>query len=161
MRTAHDDDVLESLPVVGDTPDEWYAVGAGDVRAGPALPTPRSSATFVRLTTLNPASLAGLPEWWSERARDSRVRAEGRLHLGAPQADASGTWRIPGWLHSSWLRRPIGVELQLWPRLGAWTKVSMQPHRRVRAGPCYFRLGHRALDGLIERLDRALPVTPR
>jgi hypothetical protein len=53
------------------------------------------------------------------------------------------------------------VELQLWPRLGAWTKVNMQPQRRVRVGRRYFRLGHRALDGLIERLENELRVTPR
>jgi hypothetical protein len=53
------------------------------------------------------------------------------------------------------------VELQLWPRLGAWTKVSMQPQRRVHVGRRYFRLGHWALDGLIERLEQELRVTPR
>jgi hypothetical protein len=68
---------------------------------------------------------------------------------------------MSGWLGSPWLRRPIRVELQLWPRLGAWTKVSMQPQRRVRVGRRYFRLGHRTLDRLVERLEQELRVTPR
>jgi hypothetical protein len=110
---------------------------------------------------LNPALLAGLPEWWDKRARDARVRATGRLDLDAPQRDRSGTWRMYGRLRSHRLRRPIGVELQLWPRLGSWTKLSMQPRHRVHVGRRYFRIGHRTLDALTERLDEELGVTPR
>jgi hypothetical protein len=160
MRVAQEDDVLEAL-AVEDVPSDRCVV----YRAGDAIPTcaspPRSSATFVRLTTLDPALLAGLREWWCTRAHDSRVHATRRLELGAPRCDSSGTWRMSGWLCSPWLRRPIGVDLQLWPRLGAWTKVSMQPQRRLRAGRRYFRMGHRALDALTERLEQELCVTPR
>jgi hypothetical protein len=83
------------------------------------------------------------------------------LEVDPPQRDRSGTWRMSGRLRSPWLRRPIGVELQLWPRLGAWTKVTMEPRRRVRVGRRYFRSGHGALDALTERLESELRVTPR
>src|SRR5262249_25336669 len=155
MRTAPDDELLEALPVQRVEPDGWVAHRA-DVAPAPAPPPRQSSATFTRLTALNPALLAGLPEWWGKRAGETRVRATRRLDLDAPQRDSSGTWRMYGWLRSPWLRRPIGVELQLWPRLGAWTKLSMQPQRRVRIGRRYFRTGHRALDALTERLDAEL-----
>jgi hypothetical protein len=163
MRTAHDDDVLEPLPVAqpveGFAPDEWVAYPA--IAAAAASARRQSPATFTRLTTLHPVLLAGLPEWWRTRARDARVRATRRLELETPQRDRSGTWRMYGSLRSPWPRRPIGVELQLWPRLGAWTKVSMQPQRRVHVGRAYFRMGHRALDALTARLESELRVTPR
>src|SRR5689334_12347702 len=108
MRTAHDD-VLEPLPVEAFAPDEWVADPAF-VAAEPSA-RPRSSATFIRLTTLNPALLAELPEWWCTRARDARLRATRRLDLDPPQRDRSGTWRMYGSLRSPWLRRPISVEL--------------------------------------------------
>jgi len=168
MHTAHDD-VLEPLPVETAAADEWpgewsdecLVAGAGIAPRAPEPPRPQSSATFTRLTTLNPALLAGLPEWWCARMRGARVRATRRLELDPPLCDRSGTWRMYGYLRSPRLRRPIGVELQLWPRLGAWTKVTMQPQRRVRVGRRYFRAGHRALDALTERLETELPVTPR
>jgi hypothetical protein len=154
MHTAHDDDALETLPVESPPSDEWTA---GRVAAAPApRPQRQSSATFTRLTTLPPALLDELPAWWHTRARDARVHATRRLDLDAPQRDRSGTWRMHGCLRSPWFRRAIGVELQLWPRLGAWTKVSMQPQRRVRVGRRYFRVGHRALDALTERLGSEL-----
>ena len=154
MDTAYDDDALETLPVESLPPDEWTA---GRVVVAPSPRRQRlSSATFTRLTTLPPAILDELPAWWRTRARGARVHATRRLDLDAPQRDRSGTWRMYGCLRSPWLRRPIGVELQLWPRLGAWTKVSMQPQRRVRVGRRYFRLGHRALDALTERLGSEL-----
>jgi hypothetical protein len=161
MRTVHDDAVLEPLPVECSVPHEWVVSGAGPVPSSPA-PARQSSATFTRLTTLHPALLGALPEWWNARARDTRVRAARGLDLEAPRRDDSGTWRLYGCLQSAWLRRPIAVELQLWPCLGAWTKITMQPRRRVRIGRRYFRIGHGALDTLTARLDSELPpVRPR
>jgi hypothetical protein len=168
MRPARDD-VLEPLPVDSPAPDEWpeewpdaWVIRRVGMAPPATAPLQRqSSATFTRLTTVNPALLAGLPDWWRARAHDDRVRATRRLELDPPKRDRSGTWRMFGRLRGPGLRRPIGVELQLWPRLGAWTKVTMQPQRRVRVGRRYFRAGHRALDALSERLESELRVTPR
>jgi hypothetical protein len=116
----------------------------------------RSSATFTRMTALNPALLADLPNWWYGRADNARVNVSRQLLLEAPSFEPSGTWRLRGSLRSPWLRRWIPVELQLWPRLGAWTKVSLEPQRFVRPGRRYFRNGHRTLDALTARLTTEL-----
>jgi hypothetical protein len=116
----------------------------------------RFSASFTRMTTLNPALLADLPNWWGRRADNARVLVSRRLRLEAPSSEPSGTWRLRGSLRSPWLRRWIPVELQLWPRLGAWTKVSLEPQRCVRPGRRYFRNGHRTLDALTARLTTEL-----
>ena len=116
----------------------------------------RSSGAFTRMTALNPALLSDLPNWWRRRADDARVRVSRQLVLEAPSLERSGTWRLRGSLRSPWLRRWIPVELQLWPRLGAWTKVSLEPRRRVRTGRRYFNRGHRTLDALTARLSTEL-----
>ena len=148
-----EDDTLEPLPLDA-VPDGRMA--DIDVAPGPAVPS-RETATFTRLTTLHPARLAGLPEWWRRQARDGRPHAVRRLVLDAPECAGSGTWHMRGRLRSAWLGRSIPVELQLWPRLGAWTKMSLQPQRRVRVGWLYFRNGHRALEALTARLNSELP----
>jgi len=116
----------------------------------------RFSATFTRMTALNPELLADLPNWWYRRADKARVNVSRQLVLEAPSFEPSGTWRLRGSLRSPWLRRWIPVELQLWPRLGAWTKVSLEPQRFVRPGRRYFRNGHRTLDALTARLTTEL-----
>jgi len=168
VDTSCDDDVLEPLPVYEDgVPVPQAPVGvqrrlgallrprrepAAAAAATPPLPT----ATFTRLTELHPALLADLPNWWRGRADDARVRVTRQLVLEAPKFESSGTWRLRGSLRSPWLRRRIPVELQLWPRLGSWTKVSLEPQRRVRLGRRYFDNGHRALDTLTTRLHTEL-----
>ena len=153
MDTApREDDALEALPVEAATSDGRLI----DTVITPE-PARRATATFTRLTTLDPARLAGLPQWWRGTARDRRVHAARGLVLDAPECAGSGTWHMRGCLRSAWLGRPIRVELQLWPRLGAWTKVSLQPRSRVHVGRLYFRKGHRALDALTARLDSELP----
>jgi len=116
----------------------------------------RFSATFTRVANLHPALLADLPDWWRRLADDTLVRVSRQLVVEAPKFESSGTWRLRGSLRSPWLRRRIPVELQLWPRLGAWTKVTLQPQRRVRLGRRYFANGHRALDTLTDRLNTEL-----
>ena len=101
---------------------------------------------------LHPTQLADLPNWWRHRARDQRVRVARWLSLEEPHYGASGAWQVHGRLRTRWLRRSIPVELQLWPHLGAWTKMSLEPQRRVHAGRGYFKTGHRELDTLADRL---------
>jgi hypothetical protein len=182
---SSDDDVLEPLPVyedgvpvppvpVGDTwrLGDMFATRREPTVAGAIYTRPpwsiademrssadaglRSSATFTRMTALNPALLVDLPNWWSRRADHARVCVSRQLLLEAPSFEPSGTWRLRGSLRSPWLRRWIPVELQLWPRLGAWTKVSLEPQRGVRPGRRYFRNGHRTLDALTARLTTEL-----
>jgi hypothetical protein len=125
-----------------------------------ALPTesprPKIPAAFTRLTTVHPSLLGDLPTWWRRRARDNRVHATRRLVLDPPQDEGNGTWRISGCLRGPLLYRPIPIELHLWPRLGAWTKLNMTPQRRVHAGRRYFRVGNHALDALTELLNSEL-----
>ena len=129
---------------------------ADEVRPPAIAHGDRQSGTFTRMTALNPALLADLPNWWSGRADNARVNVSRQLLLEAPRFEPSGTWRLRGSLRSPWLRRWIPVELQLWPRLGAWTKVSLEPQRFVRPGRRYFRNGHRTLDALTARLTTEL-----
>jgi hypothetical protein len=125
------------------------------VPAAPSLPPPgpgRFLSTFTRMIGLHPAVLEDLPDWWGRHARDEQVHVARRFVLEEPHYAASGTWQAHGRLRTRWLRRSIPVDLQLWPYLGAWTKVCLQPQRRVHAGRRYFRHGHRALDLLTARL---------
>ena len=79
-----------------------------------------------------------------------------RLSLERPQPARGGTWRTPGRLRSPLLLRSVRVELLLWPYLGSWTRMSLEPQRSVHAGKRYFRRGHRSLDRLTERLVNEL-----
>jgi hypothetical protein len=171
---SYDDDVLEPLPVY----EDGVAVPPAPVSVERRLATllrprrertetestiipsmaeaPRFSATFTRLANLHPALLADLPNWWGRRARGARLRVTRQLVLEAPMFESSGTWRLRGSLRSPWLQRRIPVELQLWPRFGAWTKVCLEPQRRVHLGRRYFSNGHRAIDALTARLNTEL-----
>lgn len=178
MDESYADDVLEPLPVYEDgVPVPPAPVGVERRLATLLRPrreraasseapestvmlnvteAPRFSATFTRLANLHPALLADLPNWWSRRAHDARLRVTRQLVLEAPKFESNGTWRLRGSLRSPWLRRRIPVELQLWPRLGEWTKICLEPQRRVRLGRRYFGNGHRALDTLTARLNAEL-----
>ena len=88
------------------------------------------------------------------------MRVTRRLTLEEPRRASGGTWRTPGRLKSPWGVRSIPVELLLWPYLGGWTKVTLEPQRAVHVGRRYFKRGHRVLDTLTARLVGELePVT--
>ncbi len=109
-------------------------------------------STFNRMIALAPARLAGLDEWWRRAAQDGRVRVSRRLSLEEPRPLRGGTWRASGRLRSPLLVRSIPVELLLWPYIGNWTRMSLEPQRSVHTGRRYFRRGHRSLDLLTHRL---------
>jgi hypothetical protein len=109
-------------------------------------------STFNRMIALAPTRLAGLEEWWRRGARDGRVRISRRLSLEEPRPLRGGTWRAYGRLRSPLLVRSIPVELLLWPYIGSWTRMSLEPQRSVHAGRRYFKRGHRSLDVLTNRL---------
>ncbi len=126
-----------------------------------ALAAPHRAASFLsgfsRMIPLPAAGLESLGEWWRRRARGERVEVLGRLVLEEPRQDAGGAWRVRGRLRNPTHTRWIPVELLLWPRLDAWTKLSVEPQRGVRVGRRYFANGHRALDVLCGDLVRDLP----
>ena len=176
-----DDDELEALPVVIDgveippQPTDTPFLVAPDpvlepvdlpaVRTltpwSPGAPVPTRAASFrsafTRMTNVHPRQLDALGQWWHSAARDDRVEIAHRLILEAPRRDAAGTWRVRGRLRSPWRARSIPIEVLLWPRLGSWTKLAVEPQRDVHVGRRYFRSGNRVLDAFTERLRRELP----
>jgi hypothetical protein len=106
---------------------------------------------------LHPSQLEHLGDWFETNAYDGEMRIVRRLVLRRPRIDRAGTWRMPGELRSPWRARSIPIELVLWPRLDAWTRLSLEPQRGVHVGRRYFRSGHRVLDVLCGRLIRELP----
>jgi hypothetical protein len=113
-------------------------------------PRPNPSA-FVRMLELDAEQLAALPDWWQVRARNGRVRVTRRFSIERPR-QLDGTWSLNGQLRSAFAVRSIPFELTLWRQLDGWTKLDLQPHRRVIIAMRYFREGHRALDILIDWL---------
>ncbi|HEY5076623.1 MAG TPA: hypothetical protein VIJ48_03885 [Acidimicrobiia bacterium] len=113
-------------------------------------------AAFSRMVALQPARLDALPAWWRRNARGERVEIASRLLLEEPRHESRGLWRISGSFRSPWRPRSLPVELWLWPHLGTWTKLALEPQRAVHVGRRYFSTGQRALDVLCNRLSREL-----
>jgi hypothetical protein len=127
----------------------------------PVTPT-HFIAAFSRMIALHPEQLASLPEWWhANHCKTGIAVIARRLAIEEPRRDAGGTWRMRGRLRSPWRARTIPVELLLWPRLDAWTRMSLEPRRGVHVGRLYFSSGHRVLDVLSERLIRELRMPAR
>jgi len=119
-----------------------------------SLPAPRPGkflATFSRMIALHPGRLRGLPAWWEANEREGQVVIAHRLVLGPPEPGSGDTWRMRCRLTSTSVA-PVRAELLLWPHLGSWTKLTLEPQRDVHCGRRYFRTGHRALDRLTARL---------
>ncbi len=110
------------------------------------------SPRFVRLVDISPAELPGaLRRWWEDAARDGSAVLARALRVGMPFADRRETWTIAGRLRVA-NRPPIAVDVMLWPHLGYWTKLTMEPRTPTRVGRTYFRRGHAALDELRDAL---------
>jgi hypothetical protein len=122
----------------------------------PALRATSFPSTFARMVALHPARLEALPAWWRDHKRGECVEIASRLLLEEPRQERLGLWRICGSLRSPWRMRSIPVELWLWPRLNAWTKLALEPHRDVHVGRRYFSTGQRVLDELCGRLINEL-----
>ena len=119
-------------------------------------PRPRDASrpnpsAFVRMVELDVARFDALPTWWQQRARNGRLQLTRRVSLERPRQIAR-TWTLTGQLRSAFAMRTIPFELTLWRQLDGWTKLDLQPQRRVIVAVRYFREGHRALDILIDRL---------
>jgi hypothetical protein len=111
---------------------------------------PIAAGTFRRMVALDASRLSALPAWWQANQRDALVPITRHFVLGPPASSDSGIWRTPAWLQ----RAPM--ELLCWRHLTDWTLMLLQPVRKPRVGPFYFRRGHRALDELINRWHRDL-----
>lgn len=161
MRTScSESDDLETIPPKQE-PRRENLVGPATASPAPSgsmppspVPTARLSATFTRIIAVHPTRLAGLRPWWSAAARHRTVRVK-RLALEAPRVDA-GALRLQGRFRGSRFGPATPVELTLWPWLGEWTKLSLEPRRHVAMTRGYFRRGHRALDVLADRLANEL-----
>jgi hypothetical protein len=129
--------------------------------AQPPSQSERLRATFTRMIGLHPSRLGDLPNWWQRCARGRGVEVARRLVLEEPRPGRHGTWRMHGRWRSPWLVRSIPVELLLWPHLGAWTKLSLEPQTPVWCGRRYFGNGHRVLDVFTRRLISELDSTSR
>jgi len=138
--------VTESTEVRAQTP--WRAITTAPVVSSSG----RLLSTFTRMIGVQPAHLGDLPGWWRRCARDQRVEVGSRLVLDEPRAQPSGAWRMRGYLRSPGRLRAIPVELLLWPHLGEWTKLTLEPQRHVHCGRRYFRSGHHVLDQLSYQL---------
>lgn len=152
-------DLLEGPPLLagGLAVRELSPWTHGEYRLAPTARPASFGASFTRMMELDPARLDSLPEWWHRRARDERVDIAHRLLLQEPRREDLGTWCIRGSLRNPWRRRSMSVELRLWPRLDAWTRMTVEPQRGVRVGRRYFASGHRVLDVLCDQLVRELP----
>jgi hypothetical protein len=162
MRTScSESDDLETIPLQQEQGRETVVGQAAATSAEPGsrppspVPTARLSATFTRIIDLHPTRLVGVRSWWLAAARRGRVGVN-RLSLEAPRIDVGGTLRMRGRLRTSPLGRATPVDLTLWPWLGEWTKLSLEPQRHVVMTRGYFRRGHRALDVLADRLAHEL-----
>jgi hypothetical protein len=122
----------------------------------PESRTPTLPTTFSRIFELHPVQLELLPGWWEQHARNERVTIARRLSLGRPRRIADGVWTTRASLCGPWQMRPMPMELSLWRHLGGWTKLTLEPQRRVYIKSFYFDTGHRALDVLCGRLIREL-----
>ena len=150
---------LAEMPVVRSPAWSSYPAPSGGAPARPA----RSSAAFSRMVALDADRLESLPQWWHLVARNNRVKIAGRLSLAEPHRAGSRTWST--WSMRAWLRGPtrpwpVPVELCLWRHLDGWTRLTVEPRRRVHVGRFYFAGGHRALDTLCDRLARELTRAP-
>jgi len=116
----------------------------------------RLSTTFVRMVELDASRLRALPEWWRERAGAEPLRPTRRLSLDVPQPTPGSSWRGNGALRPLLHATTVPVVLTLWPHINGWTRLTLDPQRRVAASALYFNPGHRALDIFIDWLTTEL-----
>ena len=182
MRTkASFDEILEPLPVYADgvgavgpepvdvlhLPDvRRLAREVGDISAlapwthPDSRPEPprasvrsqRLSTTFVRMIELDATRLRSLPEWWRTRAGAEPLRPTRRLSLDPPVLVPGNCWRASGALRPLLHATSVSVVLTLWSHIEGWTRLTLDPQRRVGAGALYFNPGHRALDVFVDWL---------
>jgi len=131
------------------------------ITPAPLRPATQLPPMFVRMIDVDARTLGLLADWWGSPARRRVARGTGwsfdELHSGD-----GGAWRLRGRMRRNrlGLGRRVPFDLVLWPHLGAFTKVVLEPRRRVHVSRRYFRRGHRALDRLVRELE-SLPQAPR
>lgn len=124
--------------------------------AAPSMRVTGYTAAFSRMIVLDERQLACLPDWWRARARNRRVEIARRLTLGPPRGRPGSSWVLPARLRSPWRPRSLPADLLLWPHLGAFTKLRLEPARGVHVGRRYFASGQRVLDELSALLAREM-----
>lgn len=132
----------------------------GPQSLGAETRAPIAPTTFSRIFELRAAQLESLPEWWRRHSCNERVVIARRLSLRAPRLTDTGVWSMPAALRDPLHVKPIRMELSLWRHLGGWTKLVLEPTRRVHRKTLYFEAGHRVLDALCNCLLHELATAP-
>jgi hypothetical protein len=116
--------------------------------SSPAYVLPSSPGSFFRLVGAPPSRV---DRWWPGR----RVEVEHRLRIDAVRDDGGGARSLTGALRRPVVHRWVPIEIVLCPHLGALSRLTLNPSRRVRASRWWFRSGHRALERLARDLSSA------
>jgi hypothetical protein len=110
------------------------------------------SPCFSRLVDLPGDELSiVLADWCVEEGVDGTTSIADGLVVSAVQFEG-GTWSLIGHLRRGAGRRAVPVVVELWGYHVRFTRLTLTPRARVITSRRYFRVGHRALDGL----ERAL-----
>lgn len=110
---------------------------------------------FSRMLDIGPESLGGVFAALFMPARD--VLELGNVSLRAPRHIGS-VWQLPGRLRVH--RRGVPIHLSVWPHVGYWTKICVEPVGGVRRSRAYYRAGNRALDALTRAMLEAAVCQP-
>jgi hypothetical protein len=157
------DDSLEALPVGAFAPrDDTFPQARVTRVLTPWLESsrpeltpsrePLGAGTFRRMVPIDATRLAALPDWWLAFEYDGYVRVTSSCMIGPFARVGPTTW------NASCVLGHTRMDLSIWRHLCDWTLLYFRPSYKPRAGVHYFRTGHHALDVLIERLSRELPL---
>ncbi len=132
----------DPIPVLGDP-------------TGRPPPTSRPSPCFQRLIQVPGDDLAAVvTTWWQRTRRNGAARVGRELSVSEAHLD-TGTWILHARLRRGVGRRSLPVTIDLWAHSRRFTRVSLVPTGPVITTRHYFRVGHRALDGLERDLAAA------
>jgi hypothetical protein len=119
------------------------------------MPGLMSATSFLRLVDLPfEGATAAVQELWDEDAREGLVEDDSLAFVGVPEI-SSGVTRA-----ALVLKRPVGrsllmeLELSPWSDGGEMTRVELVARRQVRTTDRYFQTANRALNVVLDELER-------
>lgn len=115
--------------------------------------------SFVRMIELPGDSLDQvLQAWSSDLSPGGGFAVDRHLVLRQPRREPA-RWSIAGRMRRPAPWRWVPVQMDLWPHLDQWTRLSLWPLSRVRVGRTYFRSGNRSLDRFTHTLLRSTVIS--